>query len=53
MRGMVSLSEVLRAMYSAMLDESAMSVCNLDVHISGHPAYSMTKPVLERAVSVS
>ena len=53
MRGMVSLSEVLRAMYSALLDESAMSVCSLDVHVSGHPAYSMTNPVLERAVSAS
>ena len=50
---MVSLSEVLRAMYSASLDESVIRVCILDAHISGHPAYSMIKPVLDRAISGS
>jgi hypothetical protein len=40
-------------MYSASVDDKAMWVCNFEVHTKGQPAYVITKPVRERAVSLS
>ena len=34
-------------MYSASVVLNAVSVCNLDCHTMGHPAYLMTNPVLD------
>ena len=38
------------AIYSLSVVDSATSVCNFEVHIIGHDAYLITKPVLDRAV---
>jgi hypothetical protein len=39
---MISLVAVDRAIYSALVDDKAISVCNLDDQMSGHPANMMT-----------
>jgi hypothetical protein len=51
--GITSRKEELRAMYSLSVVDSDISVCNFDVHNSGHPAYFMTNPERERAVVLS
>jgi len=46
--GMASLMAVESAMYSLSVTLRAISVCNLLLHIIGHPANMITKPVQER-----
>jgi hypothetical protein len=38
------------AIYSLSVVDSATSVCNFEVHIIGHDAYLITKPVLDQNV---
>jgi hypothetical protein len=43
--GIVFLSAVLNARYSASVVDKAISVCSCDAHIIGHPEYIITNPV--------
>ena len=51
--GIASRSAYDRPIYSLSVDDSAISVCSWDFHMIGHPAYIITYPCLERAVSGS
>ena len=48
--GRTSLIVVDRAMYSASVEERAISVCSFDAHINGQPANRITNPILDFAV---
>jgi len=50
MMGITSLIDCERAMYSASVDDSAISVCILDAQWMGHPACVMMYPILDLAV---
>ena len=51
MRGITSLIAWDRAMYSDSVVLKDISVCSLLHHVREHPAYSITKPVLDRTHS--
>ena len=46
--GVFSLNDVERAIHSAAIVESTISVCNVDFHKTGKPACLMTSSVLEK-----
>ena len=49
MIGIVSLSTVERAIYSALVVDNAIFVCSFDFYIIKHPAYLIIYPVWEYA----
>lgn len=50
---MTSLMAVLIAIYSASVEDRAICVCNLLAQTNGHPAYIITYPERDLAVSMS